>query len=306
VNGHLTAVNVTEDLQKLLVFLPRGVQAIIKDDLPRVEEIKMRAQRPVWVLVDGQYRKYPYLVSLEDLAFLGAKCGTFRDDNRRGIDGTGHRITRVMMADGTPEGAPIGYTFRVGRYFEGMAEPLRPYIAENPSLLIIGEAGVGKTTILRGTAKIAAEYQPMQAVIVDTSGDVAGDGKVPHPGIGDVDVMPVRSKAMQAALIEEAVKNQNVRVLIVDEINRLAEAEYIAGGQRNGARLMGTTHGRDVRRVSENPNLAPLFHPEPVFYWIALIRERGVLEMMKAEEALEAIAEGRQPEGTILRLGKGI
>lgn len=302
----MTAVNVTEDLRKLLAFLPRGVQAILKDDLPRVEEIKLRAQRPVWVLVDGQYRKYPHTISLEDLAFLGAKCGTFRDDNRRGIDGTGHRITRVMMADGTAEGSPIGYTFRVGRYFEGMAEPLRPFIVENPSILIIGEAGVGKTTILRGTAKIAAEYQPMQTVIVDTSGDVAGDGKVPHPGIGDVDVMPVRSKAMQAALIEEAVKNQNVRVLIVDEINRLSEAEFIANGQRNGARLMGTTHGRDVKRVSENQNLAPLFYPEPVFYWIALIRERGVLEMMRATEAMQAIAEGRQPEGIIVRLGKGI
>lgn len=302
----LRAVNLREDLQKLLAFLPRGVQKLIQDDMPRIEEIKLRVMRPLWVLIDGEYRKYPYIVTPEDLAFMGAKCGTFRDDNRRGIDGTGHRITRVMMADGTPEGAPIGYTFRIGRYFEGMMEPLRPYIAENPSVLIIGEAGVGKTTVLRGTAKIAAEYRPMQTVIVDTSGDVAGDGRVPHPGIGDVDVMPVRSKALQAQLIEEAVKNQNVRVLIVDEINRLAEAEMIANGQRNGARLMGTTHGRDVKRVSENPNLAPLFHPEPVFYWIALIRERGVIEMMKATDAVQAIAEGRKPEGTLVRLGKGI
>jgi len=300
----MTAVNIDEDLRKLLVFLPREVQRMIRDDLPRVEEIKLRAQRPLWVLVDGRYRPYPYRVSLEDLAFLGAKCGTFRDDNRRGIDGTGHRITRVMMADGTPEGSPIGYTFRVGRYFEGLAEPLRPYLAEHPSLLIVGEAGVGKTTLLRGAAKIIAEDQPMQAVIVDTSGDVAGDGQVPHPGIGDVDVMPVRSKAMQAALIEEAIKNQNVRVLIVDEINRLAEAEFIAGGRRNGARLVGTTHGRDLRHVSENPNLAPLFHPEPMFHWIALIRERGTLEIMRATEAMSAIAGGKRPAGTVISLGR--
>jgi stage III sporulation protein SpoIIIAA len=299
----------TQDLAKLLKFLPKGIQELIKEELPRIEELKIRIGRPLWVLVDGMYRSYPHEITLADLAFLGAKLGSFRDDNRRGVDGTGHRIARTMMADGTPDGSPIGYTFRVGRYFEGIAEPLRPFIEENPSLLIVGEAGVGKTTVLRGTAKIASEYFPMQTVVVDTSGDVAGDGQVPHPGIGDVDVMPVRSKSMQAQLIEEAVKNQNVRILIVDEINRLAEAETIAEAMRNGARLIGTTHGRDVKKVSRKQSLEPLFRPEPVFYWLAMIRRRtheGVIEMemMRAEEALAAIEQGRTPIGELVYLGR--
>lgn len=305
----LASVNLSEDLDKLMAFWPRPVQALLQVDLPDIEEVKLRLGRPLWALVRGKYHRYPYTVTQADLAFVGAKCsigGAFRDDNRRGIEGTGHRISRVMMADGTPEGAPIGYTFRVGRYFEGIAEPLRPYIEENPSILIIGEAGVGKTSLARGVGKIIGEYYPMQAVSVDTSGELAGYGAVPHAGAGDVDVMPVRSKAMQAQLIEEASKNQNARVLLVDEINREEEAEQIVEALRNNALPMGTTHGRSVKKVSESRKRAPLFYPEPVFYWFALIRERGVVEMMRATEAMQAVAEGREPVGTIVRLGKGI
>ena len=288
----------------MLVYFPNGVRAQVEQDMSRIEEIKIRFGRKLWVLLDGKYVPYNYVIGMHDLSFLISKLGTFRDDNRRGIDGTGHRVTRVMAADGTEEGSPVGFTFRVGRYFDGLAEPLRPFVHENPSMLIVGEAGSGKTTLLRGTAKMAAEYFPMQAVIVDTSGDVAGDGKIPHVGIGDVDVMPVRSKAMQAALIEEAVKNQNVRVLIVDEINRQSEAEMIAGGMKNGARLMGTTHGRDIRKVLDNKNLAPLFQPEPVFYWFAVIEKRGEIRMYRAEEAMKAIMVGNQPEGQLVHLSR--
>lgn len=300
----LTAKNASADYEKLLRFLPHSIRSLVEQDIDRIEEIKIRISRPLWVLIDGAYRKYGHTVDLSDLSFLISKLGTFRDDNRRGIDGTGHRITRVLGADGTEEGSPVGFTFRVGRYFEDIAEPLRRFIEENPSMLLIGEAGSGKTTVLRGTANISSQYYPMQAVIVDTSGDVAGDGKVPHPGIGDVDVMPVRSKAMQAQLIEEAVKNQNVRVLIVDEINRLAEAEQIAEGMRSGARLMGTTHGRDIKKVLAKKNLTPLFEPEPIFYWLAVIVARGEVMVYRAAEALAAIKAGNEPQGELVLLGR--
>ncbi|GGO40442.1 hypothetical protein [Deinococcus humi] len=298
------AINEAEDLRKLLAYFPNAMRAQVEGDIGRIEEIKIRFGRKLWVLLNGRYVAYPYTIELADMQFLISKLGTFRDDNRRGIDGTGHRITRVMGSDGTDEGSPVGFTFRIGRYFEKMAEPLRPFIEESPSMLIVGEAGSGKTTLLRGTAQMAAEYFPMQAVIVDTSGDVAGDGKVPHIGIGDVDVMPVRSKSMQAVLIEEAVKNQNVRVLIVDEINREAEAEMIAGGMKSGARLMGTTHGRNISRVLENKNLAPLFFPEPVFYWFAVIERRGEVVMYRANEIIEAIKSGKQPQGQVVQLNR--
>lgn len=286
-------INQDEDLRKLMEFLPRDIQAQIRGDLHDLEELKIRLGRPLYLLLSGQkYRATELMITMDHLQFIASKCKTFRDDNRRGIDGTGHRISQVVQNK-----AAIGYTFRVGRYFEGFGEPFRPYIEENPSFLLVGMAGTGKTTTLRGLISIVAEYYPMQTVGVDTSGEMGGSGKIPHIGIGQADIMPVESKSQQALIIEEAVKNQNPRVLVVDEINRLAEAEAIAVGHKVGAQLIGTTHGANLEEVLANPNLQPLFSPVPIFYWLVITERRGLYSIYNAQEATCALASGRRPVG---------
>ena len=284
-----------EDLEKLMAFLHKDIQDQVRPFLNDLEEIKIRQGRKLWILTDGRYQQAPLLITLDHLAFISAKCKNFRDDNRRGIDGTGHRISQVLK-----DNAPIGYTFRVGRYFDGIGEAFRVFIEESPSFLIVGEAGTGKTTILRGIIKIVAEYYPMQMVCVDTSGEMGGAGRIPHPGIGDADIMPVDSKGKQALLIEEAVKNQNVRILGLDEINRRAEAEMIVVSRKSGASLIGTTHGANIQGVLENVNLEPLFFPEPVFYWLVITESRGVYSVYNAREAVSAFHSGQQPRGQVV------
>ncbi|GEM49830.1 hypothetical protein [Deinococcus cellulosilyticus] len=293
-------LNQEYDLAKFKEYLPRDIRECIGDEaFTRLEEIKIRYGMPLWVLIDGKYRKYPLTITRDHLQFIASKCKTFRDDNRRGIEGTGHRISRVMSAADTP----LGYTFRMGRFFGGIGEHFRKFIEEDPSMLIIGQAGLGKTTILRGILSVAAEYMPMQTVIVDTSGEVTGDGDIQHPGIGDCDRLPVKSKAAQAGLIEEATKNQNPRIIGVDEINRQEEAEFIRNGLKSGSRLIGTTHGKTLYHAYTNQNLLPLFEPEPVFYWAVVGVKRGEWEVFKIEEALKDIKSGHiDPRGTLVHV----
>ncbi len=289
-------INQQEDLRALLSFLPQDIQAQIKPVLYDLEELKIIEDQPLWVLTSGEvYKAFPLKIIFDHMTFIGSKCKTFRDDNRRGIDRTGHRISRVLSA-----GAPLSYTFRVGRYFDGIGEPFRKFIEVNPSFLLVGEAGTGKTTTLRGLIKVTAEYYPMQVVVVDTSGEVGGSGKIQHPGIGQAHIIPVENKALQALLMEEAVKNQNPRVLAVDEINRLAEAEAIVVGKTNGARLIGTTHGATIPGLLANKNLTPLFDPEPVFHWLVITERRGQYRVYRAAEAVAAVRAGRVPEGEVV------
>lgn len=56
------------------------------------------------------------------------------------------------------------------------------------SLLLLGRPGVGKTTILRDIAyQLSIEFKKAaKVVVVDTSNEIAGGGKVPHPCIGRI------------------------------------------------------------------------------------------------------------------------
>ena len=57
-----------------------------------------------------------------------------------------------------------------------------PFPARN--ILLLGRPGVGKTTMLRETARVLSVEAHKRVVIVDTSNEIAGDGDVPHPAIG--------------------------------------------------------------------------------------------------------------------------
>lgn len=49
-------------------------------------------------------------------------------------------------------------------------------------------------------------------IVVDGSGEIAGDGRVPHPCIGQARRMPVPSHMTQAGVAMEALQNHNAEV----------------------------------------------------------------------------------------------
>jgi len=63
-----------------------------------------------------------------------------------------------------------------------------------------------------------------RVVVVDTSNEIAGEGDIPHPGIGDARRMQVKHVEMQHNVMIEAVQNHMPEVIIIDEIGTEAEA----------------------------------------------------------------------------------
>ena len=78
----------------------------------------------------------------------------------------------------------MGLTCRVGRAVVGSANMAADVVLSGKSILLLGRPGVGKTTAIRDISSILAEVARKRVVIIDTSNEVAGDGDVPHPGIG--------------------------------------------------------------------------------------------------------------------------
>jgi stage III sporulation protein SpoIIIAA len=55
-------------------------------------------------------------------------------------------------------------------------------IESGKSLLLLGRPGIGKTTLLRESARVLSMDLHKRVIVVDTSNEIAGDGDIPHPG----------------------------------------------------------------------------------------------------------------------------
>jgi stage III sporulation protein SpoIIIAA len=109
-------------------------------------------------------------------------------------------------------------------------------------VLILGRPGVGKTTILRETARVLADEDGKRVVVVDTSNEIAGDGDVPHPAIGHARRMQVANTSLQHKVMIEGVENHMPEVIVIDEISTELEALAARTIAERGVQLVATAH----------------------------------------------------------------
>ncbi|PNY79321.1 ATP-binding protein [Deinococcus koreensis] len=283
---------VLADYERLLRLLPTDIRQVLRPVIHDTEEVKLRFGLPLKIKHHGTWHKYPgVVVDQHHLTDFRSRIDGIRDDNRAGIDGTGHRISRVPSADGK---GTDGFTIRVARFFSGLAAWLRPSLHQAPSLLIVGRAGKGKSTILRDVARLLGEQWDANVTVVDTSNEVAGDGRIPHPGIGECDRYFVPVKARQHEVMLEVIANNSCHILVIDEVQTREEAETLRHLSVK-AEVVATTHGDDLTHVVRNGPLGALFYPTPIFRWALHVRELGVYDLYDLREAVCALQAGRPP-----------
>ncbi|MCX7790305.1 MAG: AAA family ATPase [Chloroflexaceae bacterium] len=249
---------VTTDIQLLLSALPPHITQAITDaddDATDLLEVVMDLGR----LPEARYRgRERFLsdreVTQEDINYVIARIGEFGEDNRAGIPRTLHRISAIRNR----RGQVIGLTCRVGRAVFGTVTIIRDLVETGKSILLLGKPGTGKTTLLRETARVLAEELRKRVVIVDTSNEIAGDGDIPHPGIGRARRMQVPRPAEQHAVMIEAVENHMPEVIVIDEIGTELEAMAARTIAERGVQLVGTAHGNTLDNLMINPTLSDL------------------------------------------------
>lgn len=248
---------ITDDLEALLNALPPHIQGPVREmeDRANLLEVVMDLGRVPEARFPGrEVILSPSDVTEEDIQYVVSRIGEFGDDNRAGIERTLHRISAIRNR----RGRIVGLTCRVGRAVFGTIGIIQDIVESGKSILLLGRPGVGKTTMLREVARVLADDFGKRVIVVDTSNEIAGDGDIPHPGIGHARRMQVPTPSLQHAVMIEAVENHMPEVIIIDEISTELEAAAARTIAERGVQLVGTAHGNTLENLMLNPTLSDL------------------------------------------------
>ena len=250
-------LRITDDLDALLDVLPPHVRDPLhqrKDNFELLEAVLDLGRVPEARYPEREVILGEREVTQEDLDYVVSRIGEFTSDNRAGIERTLHRISAIRNR----RGRVVGLTCRVGRAVFGTIRIIEDLVKSGKSNLLLGRPGVGKTTMLREVARFLADDLNKRVVVVDTSNEIAGDGDIPHPGIGSARRMQVPTPTLQHAVMIEAVENHMPEVIIIDEIGTDLEAAAARTIAERGVQLVATAHGNTLENLIMNPTLCDL------------------------------------------------
>ena len=250
-------LRITDDLDLLYQALPPLIDQRLReinrrDDL--LEVVLDLGREPEARFPGEAVSLFPEPVAGDDIEHVVNHVGDFSGDNRAGIERTLHRISAIRNR----QGRIIGLTCRIGRSVYGTVDIIRDIVESGKNILLVGRPGIGKTTKLREVARVLADEFDKRVVIVDTSNEIAGDGDIPHPGIGRSRRMQVSRPDRQHAVMIEAVENHMPEVIVIDEIGTEAEALAARTIAERGVQLIGTAHGNSLDNLLMNPTLCDL------------------------------------------------
>lgn len=293
----------------ILACLPQRLKDVFRKcspvDLQGLEEIRIRVQRPVEVLIgsrscfitpDGEctpdWRK-GIVTTIEDGQKMLNQISrhslyALEEELRRGyitIRG-GHRVGITGRA--VVEGGKVkllkdiqSFNLRMARELKGVAAPVLPRLLENGrfgNTLIISPPGCGKTTLLRDIARCLSygmrdfSLKGLKIGIVDERSEIAScmDG-IPQNDLGPrADVLDACPKAEGMMML---IRSMSPDVIVCDEIGSLDDAQAVLEAMHAGVAILVSAHGHSLADVRERPSLRMLFE-ETVFERIMILSKR--------------------------------
>ncbi|WP_027407757.1 stage III sporulation protein AA [Anoxybacteroides tepidamans] len=285
-------------MQAIIEMLPKTIADALSR-LPSswgedIEEIRIRVQRPLEIIVKGIPHFLPYEVTTEDSVHLLSKLSGYSiyamdEELRRGfitVQG-GHRVGlagKVITESGNVKAIRhvTSFNIRIARQKIGIADRLVPYVYNGRwcNTMIIGSPQTGKTTLLRDIARMISNGIPTKKIpskkvgIVDERSEIAGCVKgIPQFDLGNrVDVLDACPKAEGMMMM---IRSMSPDVLVVDEIGRSEDSEALLEAVHAGVSVFTTVHGKDWNDVSKRPTLRFMIEQRIFTRFIELTNEKG-------------------------------
>ncbi|OPA81331.1 stage III sporulation protein AA [Paenibacillus selenitireducens] len=277
--------------------------------LARIEEIRVRQERPLEVNYQGQFHYVNYRGELTDMPGEGYlptredgnrlldfitnhSLYTMEEELRKGyitIHG-GHRIGltgRAVLTKGHVDHIRdiTSFNIRIARELKGVGEPILPQLLDFRQhsvqhTLILSPPQHGKTTLIRDLARLIsggqwmhaeAKWKGLKVGIVDERSEIAGCLKgVPSFDVGPrTDVLDGCPKAEGMMMM---IRSMSPDVMLVDEIGRPEDADAIREALHAGIRVIATAHGSELEDVLRRPVLNKLISDELFQTYVVLHR----------------------------------
>lgn len=256
------------DTNEILNVLPQKVQKLVMNvtNISRLQEIRMKVNRPIILCIDNEEQILNYDASQEDLRTVMQRISNyslyaFEEEIKQGfitIKG-GHRVGicgKCVIEDNKIKTIKsIGsINIRVSRERLGCSDKLIPFLIEGGQVLntiIISPPKCGKTTILRDIARNistgmrAFKFIGKKVCIIDERSELAAccDG-IPQMDVG------IRTDVLDNCLKSEgimmAIRSMSPELIVCDEIGTYRDMESILSALSCGVNLITTIHGNGL------------------------------------------------------------
>lgn len=309
-------------MNHILKYFPDKIEKKIAeeilDKMDRLEEIRLRVQRPIILKFSDGDKIIKYTVTTEEiLSCLQMICEnsiyTYQNQISEGfitIKG-GHRVGiagSCVIEQGKVININYIYSlnFRIARQVLGSSQKLLKHVLnleENNvyNTLIIAPPGAGKTTVLRDLIRQISsgikemKFKAINVGVVDERGEIAGLYKgIPQNDIGvKTDVMENVHKSIGIRML---IRSMAPKVIVADEIGNKDDIEAINYAVCSGCRGIFTAHGGSMEDIMLNPVLKNLMN-QHVFERLIFLDTmqkgniREVYEMNKKNMTYEKVGE---------------
>lgn len=271
-------------MKKIIEYFPDKLQNIllekIKANEDKLEEIRIRNQRPIILKFNSEEVVVEYIVNSEEIkSILQLICENSIYSYQKQISSGfitlqgGHRVGLVGSC--VIENNKIininyinSFNFRIARQVIDCSNDILKYILDIEknsvfNTLIISPPGCGKTTLIRDIARQVSSgnseynFKGITVGIVDERSEIASLYKgVPQNDVGiRTDVIENVSKSIGIKIL---VRSMAPKVIIADEIGIYEDIDAINYALCSGCKGIFTAHGSSLEDIYKNPVLKNL------------------------------------------------